>query len=118
MSETGDIAKLEFVLSMIKDIEEITDRHENVSSALSDVEGKHALQMCLLQIGEELHRIGDEDVKRELPVTSAYRMRNFIAHDYGGINLTLIKATISRDIPDLKDKIEEILRDKGLSIND
>ena len=103
------LAKLEFVLLMIGDIEEIVERHSGLDSCLDDVEGHHAIMMCLLQIGESLSKIKEKEAADKLPVGLAYKMRNVIAHDYLGVNLEMIKATINNDIPNLKIILNELL---------
>ncbi len=35
-----------------------------------------------MQIGETLHKIKYEEIRKELSVKGAYDVRNFIAHDY------------------------------------
>jgi uncharacterized protein with HEPN domain len=94
---------------MIDDIQEIVQRHNGVTLALTDVEGRHALLMCLLQIGEKLNQVKSESIRSELPVTGAYSVRNFIAHDYGGVNLGLIESIVRKNIPELRTTIEGIL---------
>ncbi len=103
------LAKIEFVLLMIGDIEEIVKRHSGLDSCLNDVEGHHAIMMCLLQIGESLSKIKEHEAADKLPVGLAYKMRNVIAHDYLGVNLEMIKATINNDIPNLKIILNELL---------
>lgn len=66
--------------------------------------------MCLLQVGEKLNQIRSESIRFELPVAGAYSVRNFIAHDYGGVNLELIESIIRKNIPELKTTIEGILK--------
>jgi uncharacterized protein with HEPN domain len=68
------------------------------------------LLMCLLQIGEKLNQVKSEDIRSELPVTGAYSVRNFIAHDYGGVNLGLIESIVRKNIPELKATIGAILK--------
>lgn len=103
------LAKLEFALLMIGDIEKIVGRHSGLDSCLDDVEGHHAIMMCLLQIGKSLSKIKEKEAADKLPVGLAYKMRNVIAHDYLGVNLEMIKATINNDIPDLKIILDELL---------
>jgi uncharacterized protein with HEPN domain len=76
---------------------------------LNDIEGYHALMMCLMQIGESLSKIKEEKFKDILPVNFAYRMRNIIAHDYLGVNLNIINETLKNDIPQLKKIILELI---------
>lgn len=47
-----NLAKIEFILEMIENIEVVCKRHRGVSEALDDeVEGRAAILMFLLQIG-------------------------------------------------------------------
>lgn len=105
-----DLIKLEYVYDLIEDIELIISRHGSAKSALADVEGRHALLMCVMQIGENLSDLNSEELKSKLPIKAAYGMRNFIAHNYNGINLTIAKSTLEQDIPSLKHDILTILK--------
>ena len=105
-------AKLEFALLMIEDIEKISERHSGIDNALDDVEGYHALLMCIMQIGESLSKIKEKSAADALPVDLAYKMRNIIAHNYMGVNMNVVRITLKQDIPALKKVISELL---GLS---
>ncbi len=109
----SDRARLEFVLKMINDIEIVVARHKNIENTLNDVEGYHAVMMCLMQIGESLGKIADLHLKELLPSELAYKMRNIIAHDYIGINIKVIISTVNNDLPLLKRQIESILKDES-----
>ncbi len=103
------LAKLEFTLQMIEDIEKITERHKGIDDALDDVEGYHALLMCLMQIGESLVKIKEEKAASALPVGLAYKMRNIIAHSYEGVDIDMVKLTLKTDVPKLKKDINKLL---------
>ena len=109
MSKNSDLARFEFILEMISDIGFIIFRHGSAKKALEDVEGHHALLMCLQQIGESLNKIGNVEYRKKLPVDLAYTMRNVIAHDYLGINLKIVEQTIDIDIPELADKFKSLV---------
>lgn len=109
MSERSDIAKLDFVIELIDDIIRITERHGGINASINDFEGRHALMMCLMQIGETLNKIQSEKYLKKLPVDLAYKMRNIIAHDYIGVNNRVIIQTITSDIPVLAEKIKSLL---------
>ena len=111
MSKTSDIPRLEFVLEMIEDIEFNIDKCGSISSALNDRIHKAALLMSLLQIGETLNKIESEDFRTRLPIKGAYDVRNFIAHDYEGVNLALIESILRNGIPELKTTIENISKE-------
>ncbi len=109
MSKVSDISRLEFILEMIEDIEYTIKENHTLEQALTNRIGKHALFMCLMQIGESLNKIEDEILKEKLPIKGAYDVRNFIAHDYEGVDVGLIENILRYLIPELKVTIEEIL---------
>ncbi|OGS17662.1 MAG: hypothetical protein A2219_08500 [Elusimicrobia bacterium RIFOXYA2_FULL_50_26] len=113
MSIKADRARLEFILRMITSIETIVQRHGDIDAALTDIEGQNALLMFLLQIGEKISRIEGEQYRVLLPVKEASSVRNFIAHDYDGINLQIIKDIVLTDIPVLKKNLNEILKSEN-----
>lgn len=114
MSEKGDIARLEFALMLIEDIEAVIERHGGVEKALDDFEGTHAILMCLMQAGESLNKIKSDDIKKQLPVAGVYGLRNIIAHDYEGINLKQIQKALKGYLPELKMKIQKIIETNSL----
>ena len=44
----------------------------------------------------------------ELPLTSAYQMRNAVAHGYFQVDFVILWKTIQRDLPSLHAKVKEI----------
>ena len=69
--------------------------------------------MCFVQIGEHCAQIRDIDRtffdNQELRLYEIKGMRDRIVHSYGKIDYNIIKESISKDIPKLKEKIEEIV---------
>jgi len=108
VSDSTDLSRLEFILEMIEDIEYIIVRYKSISAAIEDRIGKHALLMCLMQIGESLNKIESPALKDKLPVKGAYDVRNFIAHDYEGVDVGLIENILRYLIPELKETIFEL----------
>ena len=109
MSNISDISRLEFILEMIEDIEYTIEENTSLPRALENRIGKHALLMCLMQIGESLNKIESPSLKEKLPIKGAYDVRNFIAHDYEGVDTGLIENVLRYLIPELKMTIEEML---------
>ena len=109
MSSHSDKIKIDFILNMIDNTALITKRHGTVADALDDIEGQNALFMCLLQIGEKITKIETPTFRENLPIKEAASIRNFIVHDYGGVNLEIIKEVIEIDIPKLKKSLESIV---------
>lgn len=89
MSDRSLIAKVEFILEMVENIERIIKRHGGVVKAISDFEGQMALLMGLAQIGETLRKI-DNGILSEHDLLQdkegAYYTRNYIVHDYEGVD--------------------------------
>jgi len=109
VSKLSDISRLEFILEMIEDIEYTIEENNSLSKALKNRIGKHALLMCLMQIGESLNKIESPSLKEKLPIKGAYDVRNFIAHDYEGVDLDLLENVLRHLIPELKMTIEGLI---------
>jgi len=92
----------EYLQKMITEINYIVNNHQGIVATLEDREGKPAVLMCLLQIGETLNKI---DVKKHPKLREAqqgaYSVRNFIAHDYEGVNMALIENIVRNLLPEL-----------------
>ncbi|WP_457564261.1 HepT-like ribonuclease domain-containing protein [Caminibacter sp.] len=96
--------KIEFILLMIENIKKFFKRHNGIVNALNDFESQAAILMFLMQIGETLNKIKDalevyvdkEDIK------GAYVVRNFIAHDYEGVDLAFIENILRFKLNELK----------------
>lgn len=110
MSEKSDIAKIEFIIELIDDINRIVNRHGGTIQTLDDYEGRHAIMMCLMQTGETLNKIESQLMREKLPIDLAYKMRNIIAHDYIGVNKKIIAQTIELDIPVLYKTLKELVQ--------
>lgn len=65
-------------------------------------------------IGEASHRIERQFPEfvaehPELPVSSAYQMRNAVAHGYFEVDLGVVWATITSDLPPLAELVRRLL---------
>jgi uncharacterized protein with HEPN domain len=66
---------------------------------------------CLIQIGEAVNRLG-KDIEVKYPHIKWHQirgLRNRITHDYEGVGEQAIWFTLTKNVPDLKRDIEEIL---------
>jgi len=52
-------------------------------------------------------------IREKIDDMMQYDVRNFIAHDYEGINKAIIEDVIRNHIPELKRTIDEILNQKS-----
>ncbi len=105
-------ARVCFLLEMLENIEKIIKRHGSVSKTLNDYEGQMAVLMGISQIGETLGKI-DEKIatKYDLEIKGASATRNFIVHDYEGIDLKIVENILEKYLPLLKLQIQEIKSD-------
>lgn len=61
------------------------------------------------ETANKLKTISHED--NSLPYREIVGFRNFIAHDYIGIELAEVWDTIEQDLPELKQKLTQLLHD-------
>lgn len=114
MSEKSLLAKIDFILEMIGNIELIISRHNGIVETLEDFEGQMAVLMGISQIGETLKKLNDNliekyDLKEDKE--GAYYTRNYIVHDYEGVDLGFIENILRVYLPKLKEKISKIKKD-------
>ena len=114
MSNQSVMAKIEFILEMIENIEQIISRHNGIVDTLEDFEGQMAVLMGISQIGETLKKLDDAIVIEYDLVKDkegSYYTRNYIVHDYEGIDLGFIENILRSYLPKLKTKISLIKND-------
>lgn len=105
---SSSFEKLDFIVEKIDDIESFKARYKSIEDLLNDVMGYDATLMSLLQIGETLNKLRDESFAEKLPIKGTYDVRNFIAHDYEGVNKMIIEDIIRTQLPKLKQIILDI----------
>ena len=105
---SSSFEKLDFILEKIEDIESFKARYKTIEDLLNDVMGYDATLMSLLQIGETLNRLRDESFAEKLHIKGTYDVRNFIAHDYEGVNKVIIEDIVRTELPKLKQVILNI----------
>jgi len=109
---SNDVAKLNFIVEKIDDIFAFKSRYETTKELLDDKMGFDATLMCLLQIGENLNSLKNEyDILDKEDIKGTYNVRNFIAHDYEGVNKSIVENIIIKHLPNLKARIEVILNE-------
>ena len=103
---------LKSIQSKIAMIEEIVNEKGSITLSLEDEKlSKPAILMHLIAIAEQFQRLQDamefeilskfdkEDIR------GAFAVRNFIAHDYEGVNMALIENVIRVYLPKIKNEI-------------
>ena len=110
-SELGDEIRLKHIIDAIEEIERYLFEVEFPIF----VENSMMRFACIKQmeiIGEASNHISDELKSKFTDVEWAQivGMRNVFAHEYFGIDSSLVWEIIKNDIPDLKEKIKLILQ--------
>ena len=110
-SELGDEIRLKHILDAIEEIEKYLSE---VDFSIF-IENSMMRFACIKQmeiIGEASNHISNELKSKFTDVEWAQivGMRNVFAHEYFGIDSSLVWEIIKNDIPDLKDKIKLILQ--------
>ena len=84
---------------------------------LSETIAYDAVCMRLIVIGESLKKV-DSSVTRQypnFPVLQTMAVRNRIAHDYFGVDFSILENTVKHDLDQLEIVIRQILSDEGTS---
>ncbi len=110
------LQRIAYIDKKIQFIFEIVDESGNITEALNDEKNaRAAILMHLTSIAEQFDKLAKESEfeilshfdKRDLKGT--YDIRNFIAHDYEGVNLSVIESVIRNKLPHLKRVTQKLL---------
>ena len=108
--------RLENILEKVEKIEKVIQKAGNITQALEDSDiYRPAILMHLVGIAEQFQKMqSDMDLEtlskfEKEDVRGAIALRNFIAHDYDGVNLAIVEEVLRVYIPKLKAIILNIL---------
>ena len=98
------------IIGYIDDVEKYTEGME--AKDFFDV--KKTITACAFtvsQIGEIVKEIEEDTMKKysDIPWNSIKGMRNRIVHDYENVDLSVLWGTIKESLPELKEKLKEII---------
>lgn len=98
------------IISYIDDVEKYIEGL-NAIEFLDDKKTITACAFTVSQIGEISKEITEETIEKytEIPWKSIKGMRNKIVHDYENVDLSVLWGTIRNSLPDLKDKLKNII---------
>jgi len=110
------LSRLENILKKIQFIDEIIEEKGNITIALEDEKNARAsIMMHFTSIAEQFNKLaidGEFEILQEFDkrdLKGAYDMRNYIVHDYEGLNLSVIDVVIRQKLPAIKRVIQVIL---------
>lgn len=108
--------RLKTILKKITFIEEIVEESGNITKALEDEKSaRAAMMMHFTTIAEQfdkLSRDGEFGILQEFDrrdLKGAYDMRNYIVHDYEGLNLSVLDKVIREKLPVMKKTVQALL---------
>ena len=111
------LGRLEVILKKIIFIEEIIEENGNITKALADEKNaRAAMMMHFTSIAEQFNKLakdGEFEMLQEFDkrdLKGAYDMRNYIVHDYEGLNLSVLDMVIRDKLPIMKKTIENLLK--------
>jgi len=111
MYNEDDIDRIKLILVKIDYILDICN--SGIIKALNDYKTtRPAIMMHLTSIAEQFTKLKDKNILDKFDqsdIKGAIDTRNFIAHDYEGINLPIIEFIIRERLPIIKNIIEDII---------
>ncbi|NPA73893.1 MAG: DUF86 domain-containing protein [Epsilonproteobacteria bacterium] len=114
------IDRLKIIYKKINFIENIVKSDGSIVKSLEDEQNSRAsILMHLTSIAEQFDKLlhnGELEVLSNFDkqdIRGSYELRNFIAHDYEGIDLCIVEAVIKERLPIIKKSIEKILKNSS-----
>ena len=111
--KNSDRMILERIIKYCKDVEHLLAQyHYSFKSYTKDISCQYSCNMCIIQIGELVGRLSEEFIEayNDVPWYAIKAMRNLHAHNYDNVDLEMVWNTLTDEIPELKEKIEEYLK--------
>ena len=119
MYSSKAIARIEMIRKKIGFINEVVDEYGSVISALEDeAKGRAAILMHLTSIAEQFDKLlhsGELEVLSHFDkqdIKGSYELRNFIAHDYEGVDLHIVEDVIDERLPVIAESVRQVLEAK------
>jgi uncharacterized protein with HEPN domain len=111
------LSRIEIIRKKIEFIDNIVFEKGSVSKALEDEQNARAsILMHLTSIAEQFDKLlhsGELDILsnfKKQDIKGSYELRNFIAHDYEGIDFHIVEDVITERLPIIKQSVEKILQ--------
>lgn len=108
--KSKDRILIQKMIGYIDDIEKYVDGLQP-KEFMDDKKTITACAFTVSQIGELVKEINPETIKKyaDIPWSSIKGMRNRIVHDYENVDLSVLWGTIKESLPELKDKLKDII---------
>lgn len=117
MFSTKAIERIKVIVKKIDFIESIIQEKGSIALALEDEQNSRAsILMHLTSISEQFDKLlhnGELEVLSYFDkedIKGSYELRNFIAHDYEGVDLYIVEDVIGERLPIIKQAANNILQ--------
>jgi len=103
---------LNHILVAIDDIEEFIKDTTSVESFIIDKKTQGAILRSFQVIGEAANNLDENFIESnpDIEWEKVIGMRNFIIHEYFGVDLNIVWDTIKEDLPTFKENIKKLLQ--------
>ncbi len=118
MYSPDDLIRVKSIHKKVSSIFTIVQRHNGIVEALSDeIEAQPAILMLFIAIAEQFTKLqkSNSAVLKNFAssdLKGIASVRNFIAHNYDGVQLAIIESTIRNKLPQTLEIINKILMEK------
>ncbi len=117
MYNSKALSRIEIIKKKINFIHNIVSEKGSVIEALEDEQNARAsILMHLTSIAEQFDKLlhsGELDILSNFEkqdIKGSYELRNFIAHDYEGIDFHIVEDVIVERLPIIMNSVEKVLR--------
>jgi len=111
------LSRIEIIKKKINFINNIVAQKGSVTQALEDEQNARAsILMHLTSIAEQFDKLlhsGELDILSNFDkqdIKGSYELRNFIAHDYEGIDFHIVEDVIAERLPIIMNSVEKVLK--------
>ena len=111
------LSRIEIIKKKINFINNIVVQKGSVTQALEDEQNARAsILMHLTSIAEQFDKLlhsGELDILSNFDkqdIKGSYELRNFIAHDYEGIDFHIVEDVIVERLPIIMNSVEKVLK--------
>jgi len=119
MYSEKSISRIEIIEKKIHFINNIVKEKESIINALEDEQNSRAsILMHLTSIAEHFDKLlhsGELDILSNFEkqdIKGSYELRNFIAHDYEGIDYHIVESVIEERLPVILESTQKVLSKK------
>ena len=117
MYPNDEFIRIVSIKSKIEDIFTIIKRHKSITNALNDIEGQPAILMLLVSISEQFAKLKEKNSKilenfDAEDIKGLTSVRNYIAHDYDGVNLSIIEDDLRENMPRILEIVKKITKEQ------